>query len=146
MGSYGKKVGTYFTWHGADDFDLITPDFATDLVEIRPQNNVERSGSFEETMLYLDHMGKDYYHVNTYAVYSGGDFRLQIIKNNLNPNGPKVLLLRNSSSCVISPFLALQVGQLHVVDDRAGTYPSGEKVDIEDYIQNEDFDYVIEIK
>ena len=29
LGSYGKKVGTYFTWHGLDDFELITPKFET---------------------------------------------------------------------------------------------------------------------
>lgn len=33
LGSKGKKVGTYFTWNGADDFDLITPKFETNLID-----------------------------------------------------------------------------------------------------------------
>ena len=146
LGSYGKKVGRYFTWHGPDDFDVITPKFNTDITEIHLSDNKTRSGSFENTLLFFEYLRKDYYNVNTYATYSGGDFRLQIIKNNLKPEGLKVLLIRNSYSCVISPFLALHVHELHVVDDREGDYPAGEPIDVDKYIKEEKFDYVIEIK
>ena len=71
---------------------------------------------------------------------------MQIMQNHTNPDGPKILLIRNSFSCVVSPFLALQASELHLVDDRDGTYPQGEKVNIEEYIEQEQFDYVIEIK
>ena len=71
---------------------------------------------------------------------------MQIIRNNLIPEGKKILILRNSFSCVITPFLALQAGELHIIDDREGDYPSGEKVNIENYIVTEKPDYVIEVK
>ena len=94
----------------------------------------------------MDNMKKDYYNVNTYATYSGGDFRLQIMKNNNNPNGEKMVLIRDSFSCVVAPFLALQTSELHIIDDRDGDYPSGEKVNIEEYIKEIKPDYVVAIK
>ncbi len=145
LGSYGKKVGTYFTWYGLDDFDLIIPKFETKMTE-KHQNEKERTGKFEDTVLFLDHMKKDPYTVNTYGTYSGGDFRLQVMKNELNPDGKKILLIRDSFSCVVAPFLALQASELHIIDDREGDYPAGEMVDIAKYIEKEKFDYVIEIK
>ena len=143
LGSFGKKVGTYFTWHGSDDFDLITPNFETNMTEEQPFKNQVRSGNFEDTVLYKENMKKDYYKVNTYATYSGGDFRLQIMKNNLNPNGKKILLIRDSFACVVAPFLALQTGELHVCDVRDADYYVGEKLNMEEYIKKTNPDYVI---
>lgn len=145
LGSYGKKVGSYFTWSGLDDFDLIKPKFKTLFTEKHTSDNV-RNGEFDNTLLFLDNMKKDAYRANAYLTYSGGDFRLQIMKNELNPNGKKILLIRDSFSCVIAPFLALQTSELHIIDDRDGQYPSGDKVNVEKYISQERFDYVLMIK
>lgn len=143
LGSSGKKSGTYFTWNGADDFDLITPKFDTNLTEEQPIKNEKRSGKFEDTVLFMDNMKKDYYGVNTYTTYSGGDFRLQIMKNNLNPNGKKILLIRDSFACVVAPFLALQTSELHICDMRNYEYYVGEKLNAEEYIKQIKPDYVI---
>ncbi len=118
LGSQGKKVGLYFTSLGADDFDLITPTFETHLTEEQPFKEEKRSGSFDETVLFLENLGKDYYHKGNYATYCGGDFRLQIIKNQDNPNGKKILLIRNSFACAVAPFLSLQTSELHICDVR----------------------------
>ena len=48
LGALGKKVGTYFTWKGADDFNLITPKFKTSLIEEKPYEDSVRKGSFED--------------------------------------------------------------------------------------------------
>lgn len=143
LGSKGKKVGTFFTQHGADDFELITPKFETNLTEMQPFKNQVRDGSFEDTVIYKSNLEKDYYKVNTYATYSGGDFRLQIVKNNSNSNGKKILLIRDSFACVVSPFLSLQTSELHICDIRNGDYYVGDKVNIESYIQEINPDYVI---
>ena len=143
LGSFGKKVGTYFTWHGADDFELITPNFETNMTEEQPFKNEKRNGKFEDTVLFMDNMEKDYYGINTYATYSGGDFRLQIMKNNLNPNGKKILLIRDSFACVVAPFLALQTSELHICDMRNYEYYVGEKLNAEEYIKQIKPDYVI---
>lgn len=87
-----------------DDFELIVPKFESSLTEEQPLKNEIRKGSFENTVLYMKNMKKDYYKINTYATYSGGDFRLQIMRNNLNKKGKKILLIRDSFACVVAPF------------------------------------------
>lgn len=143
LGSQGKKIGTYFTWYGADDFELITPKFNTNLIEEQVFKNSVRSGSFEETALYLDNLKKDYYLQNTYATYGGGDFRLQVIKNNLNPNGKKIVIIRDSFACVVTPFLSLQTSELHVCDMRNMEGLIGDKLNMNEYLKKEKPDYVI---
>lgn len=143
LGSYGKKCGTYFTGLRVDDFHLITPKFETDFTEEIPVRNTVRSGSFENSMLYKENLEKDYYRFNTYATYSGGDFRLQKITNNNIENGKKMLIIRKSFGCVVTPFLALHAKELHAIDIRDGSYPAGEKVNIESYIKEIQPDYVI---
>lgn len=143
LGSIGKKVGTYFTWQGADDFELITPKFKTNMTEEQPYKNSTRTGSFEESVLFMDNMEKDYYNKSPYATYSGGDFHLQIMRNNLNPEGKKILLIRDSFACVVAPFLALHTSELHICDMRNLDGMVGDAVNVKDYIQKEKPDYVI---
>ena len=145
LGAKGKKVGTYFTWDGADDFQLITPKFMTSFIEEQPFKNQIRTGSFKETVLYMYNMKRDYYNINTYATYSGGDFRLQIMKNNFNTNGKKILLIRDSFACVVAPFLALQLSELHICDIRDGDDYAGNIINIKDYIKEVEPDYVVVI-
>lgn len=145
LGSYGKKVGTFFADFRVDDFDVITPKFETDFVETLSYRPVPRTGSFEDTMLYREYLKKDYYGMNNYAAYSGGDFRLQTLTNTKNPDGAVIVVVRKSYGCVITPFLAIHAGQLHVIDDRDGSYPSGDKVDVPAYIAQIKPDYVIVI-
>lgn len=136
LGSYGKKVGTYFTPFGADDFDLITPTFETDLTEEQPIKNEVRTGDFSETVLFKNNLEtKDYYKYNPYATYSGGDFRLQIITNNLNPNGETFLVVRDSFACVVTPFLSLNSSKIYNVDIRDYEYYVGDRVNISEYIR-----------
>ncbi len=142
LGSYGKKVGRYFTWHGADDFELITPNFETSLIEERPLENKRREGTFEETVLFLSHLEKNYYHKNTYWTYSDGNHGLQIVKNNLNLNGKKILIVRDSFACVVTPFLSLQTKELHVCDIRDNVIKE-ERINIDRYIREQKPDYVI---
>ena len=143
LGSYGKRLGTYFTWVGAEDFELITPKFKSSLVEEQPIKNIIRTGHFEDTVLYTENLKKDFYSVNTYATYSGGDFRLQIIKNNLNSKGKKVLVVRDSFACVVTPFLSLQTKELHVCDMRDMADMVGKKLNMKEYIRKINPDYVI---
>ncbi|MBE6828310.1 MAG: hypothetical protein E7514_06865 [Ruminococcaceae bacterium] len=144
LGSKGKKVGTYFTPSGADDFQIIIPKFDTLLHEDVPYSNVSRSGDFETISYYKDHCRtKDWYGKNPYAAYSGGNFRLQIIKNELANNGKKVLLIRDSFACTVSPFLSMQTAELHIIDIRDFVTYEGERFSVFDYIDRNKFDYII---
>lgn len=145
LGSYGKKVGTFFSWNGADDFDLIVPKFETSFSEEKPFKDEIRKGEFRDTLLFMENLKKDYYKVNTYATYSGGDFRLQIMRNQLNPQGSKIVLIRDSYACVVAPFLALQASELHIIDVREGEDYVGDIVDVEGYVRRIKADYVVVI-
>lgn len=144
LGSQGKKVGTYFTPYGADNFEVITPKFETSLTEYQPYKNSVRKGDFAETVLYLDNIGaKDYYTLNPYATYSGGDFREQIITNHKNPSGKKIVIIRDSYACALVPFLSLVMGETYVVDIRENSGYVGEKLKMSEYIEKIKPDYVM---
>lgn len=135
LGSTGKKVGTSFSPLGIDDFDLITPKFKTDLIEEQPYKNESRKGSFENTVLFTDHIGtKASYTTDCYSTYGGGDFRLQIITNKVNKEGETILLVRDSFSDPVVPFLSLNASKVYVVDIRDYEYYVGERKNISEYI------------
>ncbi len=142
LGSYGKKVGLHFSSEGADDITLITPSFDTDLTESIPYDNHLRTGSFTETMLYLEKLvEKDYYGQNPYAAYGGGNFRLQILKNNLLSEGKKIVILRDSFAYVVAPYLALSCAEVHCIDVR--DLITTEDINVYDYIEEIKPDYVL---
>ncbi|MBQ7202402.1 MAG: hypothetical protein IJS03_00125 [Eubacterium sp.] len=144
LGSQGKKVGTYFSPKSPDDISLITPKFETSISESQPFKEETRNGDFSQTVLYMENIEcKDYYNLNSYAVYSGGDFRLQITKNNLAPNNSKILIVRDSFACAVTPFLTLNCKELHTVDMRDYDYYIGDKLNLKDYINQIKPDYVI---
>lgn len=144
LGSQGKKVGRFFAKDGVDNIDIITPKFKTSLKEIQPMKNFVREGSFENTVMYMGNAEKrDLYALNPYASYSGGDFREQIIENSLNTDGKKILLIRDSFGCAVTPFMSLGVSALHVTDVRDGGYYIGDKLNVFEYIKEIDPDYVI---
>lgn len=144
LGSHGKKTGLYFTRTGADDFHLITPKFHTDMTEEQPLKNQFREGTFAETALFMENLARrDYYNLNPYATYCGGDFRLQIFKDRLNADGKKVLIIRDSFAGAVCPFTALQFSEVHIMDIRNFSYYIGDKQDIAAYIRQIQPDYVI---
>ena len=140
LGSYGKKVGCFFSWHGPDDFEVIIPSFETDMIEEDPLFGT-RKGSFENTVLFKERLEKNYYTQNTYAAYSYANFHLQIMKNNLLHNGKKILLIRDSFACVVAPFLSLQTKELDICDMR--DYVEGNRLNLKEYIAKTNPDYVI---
>jgi hypothetical protein len=142
LGSLGKKVGRYFTAGGPDDITLITPKFETNFTESQPLKGTERTGRFEETVLDMNLMQtKNHYGSWTYATYGGGDFRQQIVKNHLNPEGDTILIVRDSYAGVVTPFLSLNAGELHIVDVR--DFIPSEPIDVYEYIEEISPDYVL---
>jgi hypothetical protein len=130
LGSQGKRVGNLYG--GTDDFTLITPKFPTDFTSEIPHKGLTVSGAFEDVFIFHEILdSRDYFNINTYAAYTGGDYPLQTIIN--NSGGEKnILLIRVSSSCAFSPFLALGVGRLDAIDPR---YYGGSIADYADQVQ-----------
>jgi hypothetical protein len=144
LGSWGQKLGTYFSWLGRDDFELIVPQYSTDFVESQPLKNESRVGTFKETFLnnYDGELQKNGFDSSLYDVY-GGNFRLQIIQNKLIKNGIKVLMIRDSFAQPVSFFFATQVQEIHLCDVRNHMQFVGEKINMNEYISEIKPDYVI---
>lgn len=124
LGSLGKKIGS--TYDGTDDFQLILPKFETkyDYVSIRDGENNHREGTFEDTLIYRKNLKKDYFSVNTYVTYGNGDHPMDVITNKNAKNQSKILLLRESFSCTLMPFLSLYTNQIVTMDLRYYTKES----------------------
>ena len=62
---------------------------------------------------------QDYYNGNPYVTFAGGDWGKATVTNHLNPDGPKVVMIRDSFACAVTPFFALQCSELTTIDLRA---------------------------
>jgi hypothetical protein len=136
LGSQGKRVGV--TYGGDDDIDIITPKFKTDFNFLVPTSNINRSGEFKDTMFSYNLINKkDYYNLSPYESYIGGNYDLNLITNNNNINNKRILLVRDSFSCAMSPFLAMSCKNLDIIDLRYYT------ASIKSYIDKNKPDVVI---
>lgn len=117
LGSQGKRVGSLYA--GVDDFTIYTPKFDTELTYSSPDGGFERTGPFNQSVCFPERVEeKDWFNGNPYTYYSGGDYGLATMTNHKNPNGPKIVLLRESFSCALAPFLALSCSELTTIDLR----------------------------
>lgn len=117
LGSQGKRVGTLYG--GVDDITLWKPTYSTDFTYSVPIYEIERTGAFDKSLLFPERVEeRDYFGGNPYTLYAGGDYPLARIYNHMEPDGKRVMLLRDSYACAITPFLALDCGELITVDLR----------------------------
>lgn len=117
LGSQGKRVGA--TYAGVDDLTVWYPKEFTWLRYQVPTQNYDRKGRFQQSVLFPERLEEgDLYESNPYTYYSGGDYSFARMKNLLNPDGPKVVLLRDSFACPFAPFMALGCGEVITIDLR----------------------------
>ena len=117
LGSQGKRVGSLYT--GVDDITRYSPRFDTNLTYSIMDSGVVREGSFDVSVLFPERVEqRDWFNGNPYTLYSGGDYGFARMVNHNNPEGPKILLIRDSFACAFAPFLALSCSELITVDMR----------------------------
>ena len=117
LGSQGKRVGSLYG--GVDDFEVWTPAFDTDFTYSVPFYDLERTGPLEESILFPERLEElDWFGGNPYTFYAGGDYPMATITNHDNEDGPRIMLLRDSYACVLTPFLALNCSELITIDLR----------------------------
>ena len=117
LGSQGKRVGSLYA--GVDDIELWVPTFHTNFTYSIPIYDMERTGPFEESLLFPERVEeRDYFGGNPYTLYAGGDYPMGRIYNEVHPEGKRILLLRDSYACALTPFLALSCGALITIDLR----------------------------
>ena len=118
LGSQGKRVGSLYA--GVDDFTIYTPKFDTNLTYTNSDGSFDRSGPFAQSVCFPERVEeRDWFNGNPYTYYSGGDYAMATMVNHNNPKGPKVVLLRESFSCALAPFLALSCSELTTIDLRS---------------------------
>ena len=117
LGSEGKRSGAVYS--GLDDLSFITPKFDTSFNLTIPSDSIEKIGTFEKVMFEKQYVTDiDLYNSPVYSVYLGGGAPLTIIKNN-QLNERKMLLVKDSFSCALAPFLALTSSQIDMIDLRS---------------------------
>ena len=117
LGSLGRRVGTLY--FGVDDFTLLVPKYDTDYVYAN--DKVTRTGTFREACLEEKHIVKDYFDANCYAAFLGGDFALTELVNRNNPDGTHLLMIKDSFTNSIAPYLIASCGKITMIDPRAYT-------------------------
>lgn len=119
FGSEGHSV-THFN-EQSEDFDILFPDFDNNFSLEIPDINLDVTGSFED--IFIDYEGLNI------AIEDGGGYAYQKILHgnrpyekivNLNnPDGPKILMIRDSFSIAVAPYLALSCSELVLLDTRS---------------------------
>ena len=114
LGSYGRKV----TLVRADpeDFTMIYPKFNTLLHLETPYVNI--SGDFSSTYDMELVRKKDYYNFAPTNLYFHGRRPIMKIENLLADNDKKLMLVFDSFSMYVLPFLALDIRHIEAVDLR----------------------------
>ena len=117
LGSQGKRVGTLYA--GTDDFVVYSPEFPTELTYRVADNAAPRTGTLNEALYFTEYLAPDWFSGNPYVTFAGGDWGKATVTNHQNPEGPSVVMIRDSFGCAITPFFALQCSQLVTIDLRA---------------------------
>lgn len=117
LGSIGKSCGLLYSG-GYEDFDVPVPAFATDFT-MQIDEETPRSGSFSEALLFpeylADHTQRD---SSVYFVYLSGEHDRISIQNHRAPDDRRILLIKDSFSNCVAPYLALCCAQVDLIDPR----------------------------
>ena len=135
LGETGRKMSK--TWVGKlDSFTKITPKYDTSFEFSFVGDDVSTSGDFS---MFIDETGldgsQDLYEYSAHYAYLGSEDKRVIC--NKDVDGPKILLIRDSFSTVVAPFLSLTTSEVVIWNPRSN--PDG----LLDYIRDNDFDVVL---
>lgn len=111
LGSMGRILGSGYK----EDFEVLYPEFQTDLHLQIPESGIDRTGDFDSTLIFRDCLKMNNV---SYSAFLSGDHNLLRIENQLSTNNTKVLVLKQSKANVFCPYFALTVRYLDVIDPR----------------------------
>lgn len=122
LGSAGRRVGSIYA--GTEDFTVITPAFETEFTFSAENGEILRQGSFYDTFIVPEKLRQgDLLASDVYLTYCGMNFTQMTIHNrgtapDTRSTPKRVLLIRDSFSDVLIPFLAMEYEYLDVLDLR----------------------------
>lgn len=140
MGSMGRKEGKLYST--VEDFTFIYPKFDTNFYYYAQSGSIElkTEGRFEQSLAFTSLLSGDgdiYDATNDkYFTYMNGNPGFVEINNFNEPEGPKVLFIKDSLMVPVASFFALGCSKVYMIDPR---YYSG---NIEEVIEDYDFDYI----
>lgn len=108
LGSYGRKVT--MSKVKPEDYEVIVPDFSTNLHLYLPELGIDENGEFEELFIDYDRLDvNNYYTADAYATYkTRREYMTQIHNANAENKGTRILFLRDSYANPLVPFVSLQ--------------------------------------
>lgn len=115
LGSEGKHCGRFYC--RPDDFELLLPKENTDFTLTFLETGETRTGGFDKSLLFQQHLERKICQQNAYAVFLNGD-KSVTIQNNLNPNGPHITFIKNSFTNSVAPYLSLLCSRVDLLDPR----------------------------
>ena len=117
LGAEGRKVSAGYA--APEEMELLIPDFETSFTVEHPGTDLFFSGSFEEVMFDWDTFDPDHlYETAWYEAQLHGLHPLTVIRNELADNDIKVMVIGNSMSLSMIPFLSLTVREVDLIDYR----------------------------
>lgn len=142
LGSMGRRTGVNFV--GLDDFTALWPKYSLNIDRESLDDTgraSHRSGSIFETLIQPDYLTKkdSIYGDSAYSLYLNGLRTYEHIRNLDNPDGPKILMIRDSYFSPVITFLTPLCSEI----DAIWSLEELDQIDIEDYIRENEFDYII---
>lgn len=140
FGSMGRGAGACFA--GVEDYEAYYPNWEMQFTKetMMSDGTVEISeGGYEDTLIDNSVLEeKNLYKNWAYSLYLSGIRPYEHIINHDNPDGAKILMIRDSYFSPVITFLAPMVSQIDAIWTMEGC-----QVNIEDKIAEEDYDLII---
>lgn len=109
MGGFGKSLTTVYV--SKDDMEIWSPKFRTDIYKTVPKYDLKLNGEFRSVIYDMTNWP-------TYNIWNHGIQPIKTYNNSLITDNVKILLLTESYSDVVSPFLACAYSNIEEIDLR----------------------------
>ncbi len=138
LGSTGESAGAVYS--GLDDYTFYWPKCDMQFKRYDYEHHDEDGGVMSDSLMYTERIDgvRDVYDTSLGSIYLREIVDSERIINKSNPDGPKIMMLRDSYFSPVAVFMAPLVSQMDLLWTRN---ESGIKM--EDYIKDGEFDYLI---
>lgn len=116
IGSHARMAGTVYA--GLDDYELYMPKYETNYRIVIPTEGIDLTGDFLNTIFHEENLSAPSFDYYAYYAYLKEDYAYIELTNLNRKNGPKVLMVRDSSAVPVSAFFISQCSELTLLDLR----------------------------
>lgn len=116
LGGQGYRVGMYYG--GTSKLDVIVPKFDTYFELEVPSRSIIKTGTFEELFVEYELYSENFTARGPESIYFGENLEYRKIVNYNANNEYKILVVNDSFSLPLIPFLSLQFKETHMYDVR----------------------------